>query len=92
MNYKPVTKVMKALGNENRLRLYLAIREAQQLSMDGPSCFTQTIAANLRIGAPTISHHLKELERAGLITTERVGKQLKASIVPETAALIRELL
>ena len=62
------------------------------MDVDGPTCFTQTIAATLRIGAPTVSHHLKELERAGLITTERVGKQLTARIVPETARLVRDLL
>ena len=83
---------MKALANENRLQLYLAIREATELKVDGPTCFTQDIAASLRIGAPTVSHHLKELERADLISTERIGKQLAARINPDTAALVRDLL
>jgi uncharacterized membrane protein len=32
----------------------------------------------LNIGAPTISHHLKELSNAGLIETEKSGKFLIA--------------
>lgn len=92
MDLKQLTRILKALGNENRLRLYLAIREQQELTMDGPSCFTQDIAATLRIGAPTISHHLKELERAGLISTERIGKQLAARIIPETAERLKAIL
>ena len=87
-----LTRVMKALANENRLRLYLAIREATELKIDGPTCFTQDIAAGLRIGAPTVSHHLKELERADLIHTERVGKQLAARVNPATAELVKGIL
>ena len=89
---KALTRIFKALANENRLQLYLAIREHQEMTVDGPTCFTQNIVANLRIGAPTISHHLKELERADLITTERIGKQLAARIVPATAERIKHLL
>ena len=92
MDLKQLTRILKALGNENRLRLYLAIREQQELHVDRPACFTQDIAASLRIGAPTISHHLKELERSGLIATERVGKQLAARIVPETAEQLKAIL
>jgi DNA-binding transcriptional ArsR family regulator len=38
----------------------------------------------MNIGAPTISHHLKELTNAGLITTERRGKFLVAKINEQT--------
>ena len=36
------------------------------------------------IGAPTISHHLKELSNADLISTERKGKYLIAHINTNT--------
>jgi len=42
----------------------------------------------LSIGAPTVSHHMKELTGAGLVITERKGKFLTARINDE---LIREL-
>ena len=38
----------------------------------------------MNIGAPTISHHLKELANADLITTERRGKFLVAQINKKT--------
>jgi ArsR family transcriptional regulator, arsenate/arsenite/antimonite-responsive transcriptional repressor len=40
----------------------------------------QKIVENLHIGAPTISHHLKELSDAGLITTTKNGKFLVATV------------
>jgi predicted transcriptional regulator len=43
-------------------------------------CFLGTLMQNLNIGAPTVSHHVKELVHAGLITTERRGKQLVCTI------------
>ena len=47
-------------------------------------CFISEIINKFNIGAPTISHHLKELSNAGLITTEKRGKFLIAKINKET--------
>ncbi len=46
----------------------------------------------LKIGAPTVSHHLKELVNAGLIVTERQGKFLIARPVPGTWEEVSRLL
>ena len=89
---KRVTRILKALGHENRLTLYLAICDAAELTVDGGDCRIADVAADLRIGAPTVSHHLKELERADLITTERDGRHVTARVVPATAELIKALL
>ena len=89
---KRLSRILKALANENRLQLYLAIREAHTLTVAPPTCFAYALAADLGIGAPTVSHHLKELERADLIVTRRVGKQVAADINPETVQLVRQLL
>src|SRR5207245_6128794 len=37
----------------------------------GCGCFITDVVRSLRIGAPTISHHVKELVNAELITVER---------------------
>ena len=41
----------------------------------------------LRIGAPTVSHHVKTLVGAGLITVERQGRLLVRRPDPRTAEM-----
>ena len=50
----------------------------------GVNVFISDIVGSLSIGAPTISHHLKELANAELIITERREKFLAARINTET--------
>ncbi len=77
MDTRKMVKIFKALSNENRLELYLKIAEAHEAGFEaGGQCWVSDISACLNIGAPTISHHIKELVNAELITTERKGKFL----------------
>ncbi len=77
MDTQQMTRVFKALSNPNRLQLYLQIAKAHEASFNGScDCMLSDIIGRLKIGAPTISHHIKELSAAGLITTERNGKFL----------------
>ena len=93
MDIKQAAKVLKALSHPNRLEIYLSIVEAEQKSFDAHGCcFVSAIVDNLRIGAPTVSHHLKELVNAGLIVTERQGKFLIARPVLETWEEVKKLL
>ena len=78
---KELAQMFKALSNMNRLRLFLEIlREQQRDFRDHKSCLLNPIMGRLKIGAPTVSHHLKELVNAGLVTTERQGKYLTCSV------------
>ena len=77
MDAKKLAKIFKALSNENRLELYLKIAQAHESGFEaGGKCWVSDISACLNIGAPTISHHIKELVNAELITTEKKGKFL----------------
>ena len=77
MDTKIMAKVFKALSNENRLELYLKIAKAHEAGFEsGGKCWLSDISVCLNIGAPTISHHIKELVNAELITTEKRGKFL----------------
>ena len=84
MDTKKITKIMKALSNPNRFELFMEISKKNQSSYEGEECFVYDIMEKFKIGAPTISHHLKELSNAELIITERKGKLLVARINEQT--------
>lgn len=78
----------RALGNEHRLALF------QRLStccMPGTRCCADEAArlsvgalgAELDIASSTLSHHLKELNRAGLVQMQRSGKNVMCWVEPE---------
>ncbi len=88
-----MAKVFKALSNPNRLELYMQIVEKQEnCYKTNCTCLISEIAKSLNIGAPTISHHLKELSNAELIFTERKGKYLVARVNEDMVNEVNELL
>jgi ArsR family transcriptional regulator, arsenate/arsenite/antimonite-responsive transcriptional repressor len=95
---KKMAKVMKALSNPNRLELYLEILKKCEASFETGfktgcgECFVSDIMDSFNIGAPTISHHLKELAGADLITTERKGKFLVARVNEYTIEQVGSIL
>lgn len=93
MDTKDLAKIFKALSNENRLEIYLQIVKSTEKSFDAKcECFISDVIDKLNIGAPTISHHLKELSNAKLIFTERKGKFLVARVNEELLKEINDLL
>ena len=87
-DHKRLTRILKALANEHRLSLYQQIWQQQRVSLPRSECFVSDLAAKMKIGAPTVSHHVKELEAAGLIVTQKVGKHITASADPDTHAFM----
>ena len=88
---KRLTKAFNALSNPNRLQLFMNLLAESRLDLVAGrvhDCFLSGLLRNLKIGAPTVSHHVKELENAELITTHRDGKHLVCSINPD---MIRQL-
>ena len=78
-----MSKAFKALSNPNRLKLFFNLIRETEMDVEAGhsgSCFLAPLMRNLNVGAPTVSHHVKELVNAGLIHTERRGKQLVCSI------------
>jgi len=89
---KRLSRAFKALSNPNRLQLFLNLLEESRLDLAKGrvhDCFLSGVLHNLKIGAPTVSHHVKELEDAGLIDTARDGKQLVCTIKPEAMQALR---
>jgi ArsR family transcriptional regulator len=94
MDTKKYAKIFKALSNQNRLELYLQIVKKSEASFEaGCECLLSEITDCLKIGAPTISHHLKELSNAELIFTEKKGKflvcKVNDALVNEVTALLK---
>ena len=84
MDSKQAAKIFKALSYPNRLELYLKILEHQESEFDTDcECFLIDIMSSFNIGAPTISHHIKELANAELIETEKKGKLLSCRVNKE---------
>jgi ArsR family transcriptional regulator len=92
MEAKKLAKIMKALSNENRLNLYLEIAKQEESDFPEPRCNVSEIVKMFRLSPPTISHHLKELTNADLITTEKRGKYLVARINKETLTEVKQVL
>ena len=93
MDTKKMAKIFKALSNPNRLELYLKIVEAHENGFEtGGECSVTDIISCLTIGAPTISHHIKELVNADLITTEKRGKFLVCKVNEKLATEVSGIL
>jgi ArsR family transcriptional regulator, arsenate/arsenite/antimonite-responsive transcriptional repressor len=85
-----LVKMFKALAHPNRFRLFSEIRQAGGSSFEeGHVCFLHDIMARLKVGAPTVSFHLKELVAADLIETERQGKYVTCRVNAEAVEAMR---
>jgi ArsR family transcriptional regulator len=71
MKSKDVIESLAALAQESRLAIF------RMLVKRGPEGYTPTqIGEKLSVAPPTLSFHLKELQRAGLLDVRRDGRFL----------------
>lgn len=79
-----LTAVLRALGEPMRLEIYRLIA-----AQDAPLCVCD-IVERFPLQQPTISHHLKVLREAELVTVTRDGKWAYYSPNPKGLALMRD--
>ncbi|MCC6527266.1 MAG: winged helix-turn-helix transcriptional regulator [Polyangiaceae bacterium] len=82
--------MMRALGHPQRFQLFVEILAGERSFEGGDGCFLSSIIGRLKIGAPTVSHHLKELVHAELVRTARNGKFVTCSVNREALALLAD--
>jgi len=88
-NTELLAEMFKALGNPHRLALF---RRLSHCCSPGTVCDIEMadrhsvseLGEELTIAPSTLSHHLKELNRAGLIQMHRDGKTVKCWVEAAT--------
>lgn len=78
--------IFRALGDPTRLEVFHLIA-----SQTEAACVCD-IVARFDVSQPTISHHLKVLREAGLVTVSRRGVWAYYAATPEGARIARELM
>jgi ArsR family transcriptional regulator len=73
MNESELVKVLKALADRKRIRMTRAIAAAGELSCG-------QVHSLFRLSQPTISHHLRILADAGIITVREAGQHRFISV------------
>ena len=91
-------EIFKALSNPNRLKIFLRLcsccqpgtrAESSRNGQAEECACVGELGQDLKIKASTISHHIKELRRAGLIRMERRGQKIECWVDPETVAALK---
>ena len=72
MENKKMAAMFKAFGDENRIQIL-------QLLKDGEKCACRLLE-EMKITQPTLSHHMKLLCDAGIVTGRKEGKWMHYSI------------
>ena len=88
MEEQKIAVIFRALGDENRIRIL-------KMLCGGEKCACKLLE-ELNIRQPTLSHHMKILCDAGIVTGRKEGKWIHYSIccdgVRQIQALMKELL
>ena len=94
-NYRINADIFKALSNPHRLDLF---QRLMSCCVPGTRCNTTDavrfcvgdLGEGLDIAPSTLSHHIKELHRAGLVNMERRGKNVECWVDPDILMQLSE--
>lgn len=82
-----LAKAFAALGDPVRLRMLSLLMTAE----GGQVCACDLVEP-IGKSQPTVSHHLKVLREAGLVTATRRGQNVWYAVVPAQVAALRDVL
>ena len=83
-----LASVFRALGDPSRLAIFRLVceRGAEVRTAEEARNSVSTLAREFDLSLSTVSHHLKELRRAGLIRCERRGQRIHCLVDPDVVA------
>ena len=92
-----ISEIFKALSNPHRLRILMRLatcgEQSENSCSNGMICACAGVLVNeLGLAQSTVSHHLKELSRCGLITMVKNGQSVRCHINTATIQMLIEFL
>ena len=94
VNEEQYAEMFKALSNKHRLNIFMRLARCGN---EGIACKPGTtcecvgdVGNNMGIAPSTLSHHLKELHRAGLIRTRRNGQRIECWVDQATLVMLSD--
>lgn len=93
-NSEELAEIFKALSNPNRLKIFIRLVSCCKPGTvgyfnDESSAYVGQLADEVSIVKSTVSHHIKELKRVGLIKTERQGQKIACWVDPDKVDQLR---
>lgn len=99
MEMDALSQAFKALGHPHRLAIVrrlidaaIACETPDDCTLDPACCGFAELVEELGISKATVSHHVKELDRAGLIERIRDGRRVYVRIDDRRLAELRDFL
>ena len=95
LNIDELAEIFKALSNPNRLKIFLRLSTCCAPGTVGlmddreSHKYVGQLGEELDIVKSTVSHHMKELRRVGLIRMERQGQKIACWVDPEMVNSLR---
>jgi DNA-binding transcriptional ArsR family regulator len=88
-------EIFKALSNPNRLRILLKLVSCCRpgtvsLVDERDTAYVGEVGQDLGIVKSTVSHHIKELKRVGLIRTRRAGQKIECWVDVDVLSSLRQ--
>jgi ArsR family transcriptional regulator len=89
-----LAEIFKALSNPNRLKIFYRLASCCApgtvgIIDDRDTAYVGELGEELDIVKSTVSHHIKELRRVGLIRTRRRGQNIECWVDPQLVARLK---
>jgi DNA-binding transcriptional ArsR family regulator len=94
-NIDEFAEVFKALSNPHRLKIFLRLvsccKPGTVSYVDAESsAYVGQLGEDLGVVKSTVSHHIKELKRVGIIRTERQGQNIACWVDPGIVEALKD--